>query len=339
MNEDYKLPLVTFALFSYNQEEFIREAVKAAFAQNYEPLQIVLSDDGSSDSTYEIMREMVANYDGPHQVIVRRTSRNKGTLLHVADVASVAVGELLVLAAGDDVSKPERCSELVKHWQTTQAWGLCSRFDRIDVSGNTIELGVKSPVLSGHRIQKYFDADQGPVGIVHGCTSAYDARAFDYLQLTDEDYILAEDGAMSYLLNLIGKKVVDLDESLVLYRENANSLTNSGNGKKSSYADVVNDEIRIEKFARTQANRCQLFLRLNDTLGESRARKVNVQEIQMDLQQQELRADWSRMSILARWGGVIHGRPGRWSLPRLFGLKPFFITKWLLRQFVGRSVG
>ena len=50
-------PLVTFALFAYNQEEFIREAVEGAFAQTYEPLEIILSDDCSSDRTYEIIQE------------------------------------------------------------------------------------------------------------------------------------------------------------------------------------------------------------------------------------------------------------------------------------------
>ena len=37
--------LVTFALFVYNQEKYIREAVEGAFAQSYEPMEIILSDD------------------------------------------------------------------------------------------------------------------------------------------------------------------------------------------------------------------------------------------------------------------------------------------------------
>jgi glycosyltransferase involved in cell wall biosynthesis len=336
---DVERPLVTFALITYNQEAFIRDAIEAALVQDYHPLQIVLSDDGSSDATYQIMQEMAAHYEGPHQIIVRQTSRNLGTLHHVADVASISSGKLMVVAAGDDVSKPERCAQLVKEWQATLAWGLCSRFDRTDASGKILERAVKSPVLSGHRIEQYFNADQGPVEIVHGCTSAYDIRAFDYLKLSDDDYILAEDGAMSFLLNLLGKKVAHLNTSLVLYRENINSLTNGGSGKRSSYSDIVNDELKIEKFARAQANRCSLFLRLNDTLGDSRARRVNVAEIQADLQQQQLRAGWSQMPLSARWRGVKSSEGGKWSLPRLFGLKPFFIIKWLLRQFFGRRLG
>ena len=70
-----KLPqgraLVTFALFAYNQEKFIREAVEGAFSQTYEPLEIILSDDYSSDRTFEIIERMAAEYTGPHRVIVR----------------------------------------------------------------------------------------------------------------------------------------------------------------------------------------------------------------------------------------------------------------------------
>ena len=51
-------PLVTFALFAYNQEQHIREAVDGAFSQTYEPLEIILSDDCSTDRTFEIMQEI-----------------------------------------------------------------------------------------------------------------------------------------------------------------------------------------------------------------------------------------------------------------------------------------
>jgi len=53
MTETTDRPLVTFALVAYNQEQYIREAVEGAFAQTYEPLEIILSDDCSSDRTVE----------------------------------------------------------------------------------------------------------------------------------------------------------------------------------------------------------------------------------------------------------------------------------------------
>ncbi len=52
-------PLVTFALFAYNQEQYIREAVEGAFSQTYEPLEIILSDDCSSATRFILSERQV----------------------------------------------------------------------------------------------------------------------------------------------------------------------------------------------------------------------------------------------------------------------------------------
>lgn len=109
-------PLVTFALFAYNQEKYIREAVEGAFSQTYEPLEIILSDDCSSDQTFEIMQEMAAAYEGPNDVKVRRNQFNLGTALHVQSAFAVSAGQLFVVAAGDDISRDNRVSVLVDTW-------------------------------------------------------------------------------------------------------------------------------------------------------------------------------------------------------------------------------
>ena len=114
-------PLVTFALFAYNQEEFIREAVEGAFAQTYEPLEIILSDDFSSDRSYQIMQEMAAAYEGPHKIIVRSNTFNIGTALHVQSAFAESEGQLFVLSAGDDISAPDRVRVLVDAWITAES--------------------------------------------------------------------------------------------------------------------------------------------------------------------------------------------------------------------------
>lgn len=58
--KDQDRPLVTFALIAYDQERFIREAVEGAFSQTYSPLEIILSDDCSSDRTFEIIKDVAA---------------------------------------------------------------------------------------------------------------------------------------------------------------------------------------------------------------------------------------------------------------------------------------
>lgn len=109
-------PLVTFALFAFNQEEYIRAAVEGALSQTYSPLEIILSDDCSTDGTFEIMQQMAKEYHGVNQVKVRRNSINLLTALHVQTVGNEASGDLIVVAAGDDISLPNRVERLVEAW-------------------------------------------------------------------------------------------------------------------------------------------------------------------------------------------------------------------------------
>lgn len=140
-------PLVTFALFAYNQEKYIREAVEGAFSQTYSPLEIILSDDCSSDRTFEIMQEMAAAYEGPHQVAVRQNAKNLGLIGHVNVVAASAAGDPIILAAGDDVSCARRteriCAKFVSDPSTLLVHSCV-----LDIDHNGTRVGLRYPPLS-----------------------------------------------------------------------------------------------------------------------------------------------------------------------------------------------
>ena len=342
MSESGK-PLITFALFSYNQEKYILDAVEAAFAQTYEPLEIVLSDDCSTDGTFELMQQAAARYRGAHKVLVRQTAENLGTLRHVVNVASVASGRLMVLAAGDDLSKCSRTSVLVDSWQATGAWGLCSRFDVLDDQAKLLQQSAAAEVTQGRYHDKFFHDAEGPVKIVLGSTSAYDARIFDFLVLSEDDFILSEDSVLSVMLNVMGKKIIHLDDSLVLYRQHAGSLTSGGSGRPLAYATIVSDEKKMEWFSRAEANALRFLLRIEEMVGREKARSLRRQVIAEDLADLEVRGRWSEMTFLRRLTYLARNMlPPRvnWALPRVFGPRPFFVLKWLYsraRSIPGRN--
>ncbi len=109
-------PLVTMLVLAYNQQAFIAEAIAAALAQSYAPLEIVVSDDASSDGTWAAIEAAVAGYDGPHAVVLNRNPANLGIGANLNRMVALAHGELLFIAAGDDVSLPGRCERVVRAW-------------------------------------------------------------------------------------------------------------------------------------------------------------------------------------------------------------------------------
>lgn len=120
---------VTFAVLAYNQEAYIDAAIQGAMAQEWTNLEIILSDDCSTDSTFEHMQKLRDKYQGPHIVKLNRTATNRGICGHTNAVMELASGDLIILAAGDDVSYPCRTREIAS------AWLLCNRASGYFYSG------------------------------------------------------------------------------------------------------------------------------------------------------------------------------------------------------------
>src|SRR5688572_14160607 len=99
---------VTLALFTFNQEPYVREAVRAVLAQDYSPLDIIISDDASTDDTFRILEDELQGYDGPHRIRLNRNARNLGVGEHVNLLAGMSNTNFIVLAAGDDIALPQR---------------------------------------------------------------------------------------------------------------------------------------------------------------------------------------------------------------------------------------
>lgn len=214
-------PLVTFALFAYNQEKYIREAVEGAFAQTYSPLEIILSDDCSSDRTFEIMEEMAAAYRGPHQVKVRRNRVNLGTAMHVQCAFHESAGLLFVVAAGDDISIQNRVEKLVMTWSAAgYPEGAIHSGREVFRDGQTIaRVPAKRGRFSGRELEGYANGEWLPAAAP---TCAYTRGIFERFDPLIGGSII-EDAPLFLRVALVGQFIA-CDDALVrqrLHEENA----------------------------------------------------------------------------------------------------------------------
>lgn len=221
-NEDrLEAPLVTIAVFGYNQDEFIEEAVRAAFAQTYTPLEVLLSDDASRDATFDIMKRLADEYSGPHHVVLNRNAENRGLAEHINAVAGLARGEILVLSAGDDVSLPERVSRIVERFRDPHVRAVYSGYYEVDVDGALLR---EVPVVPAERFYTSLPAlARGGGGVGLGATYAYHRDCFAAPGPLPPE-IICEDCILPFRAAVLG--TIDIiSEPLVLYRKNANSAT------------------------------------------------------------------------------------------------------------------
>ena len=92
-------PKVTIMIPTYNQEEYVGEAIESALAQSYDKLEVVISDDGSTDRTGEVARQ----YCSDHRVRYYRNEENLGRAGNYRKTLyDRASGEWVLNLDGDD---------------------------------------------------------------------------------------------------------------------------------------------------------------------------------------------------------------------------------------------
>lgn len=114
-----KSPTVSILLLAYQQAHLVRASIEACLAQEGGPYEIILSDDASTDGTFEAMQDAVRGYRGRHHVVVRQNRANLGIGRHYNELIALARGELLVTAAADDISVHDRVRQLEAAWEGT----------------------------------------------------------------------------------------------------------------------------------------------------------------------------------------------------------------------------
>jgi len=91
--------LVSIGLPVYNGERYVRQTLDSLLAQDYENLELLISDNASEDRTQEICLEYAAR---DKRVIYHRSEVNLGAAWNYNRVFTLASGEYFTWAAHDD---------------------------------------------------------------------------------------------------------------------------------------------------------------------------------------------------------------------------------------------
>ena len=137
----------TVFLLTYTQQDTVEVAAMSCLNQACEPIEIIFSDDCSSDDTLAKLQSIAAQYQGPHSVRVRQNPHNLGIAQHYNQAVNEASAELIVVAAGDDLSTPNRVARVLDAWRASQGQVnlIASYATSIDSQGHTLGL-----IKTGH---------------------------------------------------------------------------------------------------------------------------------------------------------------------------------------------
>ena len=137
---------------TYNQERYIANSLASVLAQVGAPLEIVVSDDRSTDNTWDIIERIAATYAGPHTLVVHRQEHNLGAVDNLRWAIDRATAPWIMLADGDDLAMPNRAQVLMKAAKVSGA---------TLVSSNAVQIDAEDKFI-GHLVHK----DHGKMGWV-----------------------------------------------------------------------------------------------------------------------------------------------------------------------------
>ncbi len=102
-------PLVSAVMPVYNAEEFLAEALESVFAQDYEPIEVIVVNDGSQDRSGEIAQ----SFPGVRYF----EQENQGASMARNHAIAHAEGEFVAFVDADDVLPPRKLSLQVGYLQ------------------------------------------------------------------------------------------------------------------------------------------------------------------------------------------------------------------------------
>ncbi len=142
MNNRYTISVIMPA---YNHEKFVGEAIESVLGQSSKDLELIIINDGSTDSTERI----VLGYDDPRIKYVAQ--ENQDAFNAINNGISLATGEYISILNSDDLYHPDRLARLLDEARSTEA--------RFLFTGITVIDEYSRPVVdSSHKFVTWYDA-------------------------------------------------------------------------------------------------------------------------------------------------------------------------------------
>jgi glycosyltransferase involved in cell wall biosynthesis len=210
-------PLISIVVVSYNYERYLRDALRSALGQNYENVEVIVVDDGSTDGSRAIIEEFRA------QVIAIFQANHRETAAVNAGFAA-SHGEVVIFLDSDDLLRPGAAAAVAKVWRPGLAkaqFGL----QIIDRDGNNS--GAIEPqwptAYSGDKLKRDFAATNTYIWP----PSSGNAFSRNFLQqalpLPPAEFPFAPDGILCTLAPLYGE-IYTITEPLGCYRVHGNNM-------------------------------------------------------------------------------------------------------------------
>lgn len=227
-------PLVSVCVITYNSSKYVLETLESIKEQTYRNIELIISDDCSSDSTLELcnswLREHSEKFKRTELITVEK---NTGISANCNRVVDVAQGEWIKVIAGDDLlvntciedfidfaTKNENVMAVISKTQSFEI--INGKKVIIDVNPTNSQINIFSMTAKGQLIELL----SNPVSMFCAPAFFYKRNILQTIKY-DERYRDMEDYPFFVHLTMENIKIYFMDKIGVLYRHSESSICQS----------------------------------------------------------------------------------------------------------------
>lgn len=111
-------PLISVLMANLNGQDYIRHAIRSVLSQTHDRLELIISDDGSTDNSCRIIREEMAT---DPRLILLENDAPSGPAAARNRAMTTATGAWVAIVDSDDIIHPERFARMLHAAQTLDA--------------------------------------------------------------------------------------------------------------------------------------------------------------------------------------------------------------------------
>jgi glycosyltransferase involved in cell wall biosynthesis len=160
-------PAVSICIPTYNRRDYLKETLQSVFAQTYDDYEIVIVDDGSTDGTGEMIKQLSRSVRYYRQ-------ENAGDAAARNKLIELAAGKYLSFLDSDDLLMPDAIERMTTVMQQeAEPVIVYGPYLRIDQYGNVV--GKSKRKLYSGFVTKYLFQDI----LIHSCGSMFPRSALE----------------------------------------------------------------------------------------------------------------------------------------------------------------
>lgn len=251
-------PTLSIALATFNGEKYLPGQLKSLVQQRSSVTELVVTDDGSSDTTVALLREFAAT--APFPVHIFQNSERLGYRVNFMNAAAACTGDLIAFCDQDDVWHPDNTNLVARAFNDPEVMLVFHNADLIDERGRR-----KGKLFSRKNAKHYPPLSTKPWIIIPGVVQALRRSLLRFTSLhprSIDPYCPAEpmphDLWYPFWASVLGK-IAYIPDALVEYRQHSENTSgwphaswlaylheNIVNAEEYTAANVVNTRNRIE---------------------------------------------------------------------------------------------